>query len=178
MLRICSWPPSSPRGGSPAGHTALAGPEVCPALLERDGVGGQGHPEGGVCPTAPLARWAVFQTRGLPASALLASMRRKRGDRQASGARPLGLTRRTTGAHPAALCLPAADGPIRCDQLSLGLLWAQLFQDAHTQPGDVVAFDIYCGDLNFDTCSSGGCPGGGRRERDPLTCLSHVPPSP
>ncbi|XP_063155881.1 sphingomyelin phosphodiesterase 5-like [Candoia aspera] len=47
-----------------------------------------------------------------------------------------------------------ADGPIRCDQLSLGLLWVQLFQDAHAQPGDVVAFDIYCGDLNFDTCSS------------------------
>ncbi|XP_062987461.1 sphingomyelin phosphodiesterase 5-like [Elgaria multicarinata webbii] len=50
---------------------------------------------------------------------------------------------------------PEPDAQIRCDQLSLGLLWAQLFQDAHTQPGDVVAFNVYCGDLNFDNCSSG-----------------------
>ncbi|XP_061463204.1 sphingomyelin phosphodiesterase 5-like isoform X2 [Rhineura floridana] len=50
---------------------------------------------------------------------------------------------------------PEADAEIRFDQLSLGLLWAQLFQDANAQPGDIVAFDIYCGDLNFDNCSSG-----------------------
>nr|XP_020660184.1 sphingomyelin phosphodiesterase 5 [Pogona vitticeps]XP_020660185.1 sphingomyelin phosphodiesterase 5 [Pogona vitticeps]XP_020660186.1 sphingomyelin phosphodiesterase 5 [Pogona vitticeps] len=50
---------------------------------------------------------------------------------------------------------PEADAEIRCDQLNLGLLWAQLFQDANAQPGDVVAFDIYCGDLNFDNCSAG-----------------------
>ncbi|XP_039220588.1 sphingomyelin phosphodiesterase 5-like isoform X2 [Crotalus tigris] len=50
---------------------------------------------------------------------------------------------------------PEADGPIRCQQLSLCLLWMQLFQDSHAQPGDVVAFDIFCGDLNFDTCSPG-----------------------
>ncbi|KAM6454996.1 sphingomyelin phosphodiesterase 5-like isoform 2-T2 [Liasis olivaceus] len=50
---------------------------------------------------------------------------------------------------------PKADGPIRYDQLSLSLLWVQLFQDSHAQPGDVVAFDIYCGDLNFDNCSPG-----------------------
>ncbi|ETE57156.1 Sphingomyelin phosphodiesterase 3 [Ophiophagus hannah] len=31
----------------------------------------------------------------------------------------------------------------------------QLFQDSHAQPGDMVAFDIFCGDLNFDTCSPG-----------------------
>ncbi|XP_034275910.1 sphingomyelin phosphodiesterase 5-like isoform X2 [Pantherophis guttatus] len=50
---------------------------------------------------------------------------------------------------------PEADGPIRHEQLSLSLLWMQLFQDTHAQPGDVVAFDIFCGDLNFDTCSLG-----------------------
>ncbi|KAL7990194.1 hypothetical protein Chor_010548 [Crotalus horridus] len=50
---------------------------------------------------------------------------------------------------------PEADGPIRCQQLSLCLLWMQLFQDSHAQPGDVVAFDIFCGDFNFDTCSPG-----------------------
>ncbi|KAJ6661462.1 hypothetical protein lerEdw1_014371 [Lerista edwardsae] len=48
---------------------------------------------------------------------------------------------------------PEGDGQIRHDQLSLSLLWVQLFQDAHGQPGDIVAFDIYCGDLNFDNCS-------------------------
>ncbi|KAM3842093.1 sphingomyelin phosphodiesterase 5-like isoform 2-T2 [Vipera latastei] len=48
-----------------------------------------------------------------------------------------------------------ADGPIRYQQLSLCLLWVQLFQDSLAQPEDVVAFDIFCGDLNFDTCSPG-----------------------
>ncbi|XP_013923593.1 PREDICTED: sphingomyelin phosphodiesterase 3 isoform X2 [Thamnophis sirtalis] len=48
-----------------------------------------------------------------------------------------------------------ADGPIRYEQLSHSLHWAQLFQDRHAQPGDVVAFDIFCGDLNFDSCSPG-----------------------
>ncbi|XP_053169486.1 sphingomyelin phosphodiesterase 5-like isoform X2 [Hemicordylus capensis] len=48
---------------------------------------------------------------------------------------------------------PEADAQIRSDQLTLGLHWAQLFQDANQQPGDIVAFDVYCGDLNFDTCS-------------------------
>ncbi|XP_026577665.1 sphingomyelin phosphodiesterase 5 [Pseudonaja textilis] len=50
---------------------------------------------------------------------------------------------------------PEADGPIRQEQLDLSLRWVQLFQDSHAQPGDVVAFDIFCGDLNFDTCSPG-----------------------
>ncbi|XP_026542920.1 sphingomyelin phosphodiesterase 5 isoform X3 [Notechis scutatus] len=50
---------------------------------------------------------------------------------------------------------PEADGPIRHEQLNLSLRWTQLFQDSHAQPGDVVAFDIFCGDLNFDTCSPG-----------------------
>ncbi|CAM5107218.1 unnamed protein product [Natator depressus] len=50
---------------------------------------------------------------------------------------------------------PAADAQIRCDQLTLGLFWVQLFQDAHTERGDVIAFDVFCGDFNFDNCSSG-----------------------
>uniref|UniRef100_A0A8C4VLS0 sphingomyelin phosphodiesterase n=1 Tax=Gopherus evgoodei TaxID=1825980 RepID=A0A8C4VLS0_9SAUR len=54
---------------------------------------------------------------------------------------------------------PAADAQIRCDQLTQGLFWAQLFQDTHTQRGDVIAFDVFCGDFNFDNCSSGGAGG-------------------
>uniref|UniRef100_A0A8C0H185 sphingomyelin phosphodiesterase n=1 Tax=Chelonoidis abingdonii TaxID=106734 RepID=A0A8C0H185_CHEAB len=54
---------------------------------------------------------------------------------------------------------PAADAQIRCDQLTQGLFWAQLFQDTHTQRGDIVAFDVFCGDFNFDNCSSGGAGG-------------------
>ncbi|XP_074841646.1 sphingomyelin phosphodiesterase 5-like [Carettochelys insculpta] len=50
---------------------------------------------------------------------------------------------------------PAADAQTRCDQLTMALFWVQLFQDTHAQPGDVVAFDVFCGDLNFDNCSAG-----------------------
>ncbi|XP_065442487.1 sphingomyelin phosphodiesterase 3-like [Chrysemys picta bellii] len=50
---------------------------------------------------------------------------------------------------------PAAHAQIRCDQLTMGLSWVQLFQDTHAQHGDVVAFDVFCGDFNFDNCSSG-----------------------
>ncbi|EMP29196.1 Sphingomyelin phosphodiesterase 3, partial [Chelonia mydas] len=49
-----------------------------------------------------------------------------------------------------------AHAQIRFDQLTMGLSWVQLFQDAHAQQGDVVAFDVFCGDFNFDNCSSGG----------------------
>ncbi|XP_050795365.1 sphingomyelin phosphodiesterase 3-like isoform X2 [Gopherus flavomarginatus] len=48
-----------------------------------------------------------------------------------------------------------AHAQIRCDQLTMGLSWVQLFQDTHAQRGDVVAFDVFCGDFNFDNCSSG-----------------------
>nr|XP_042703724.1 sphingomyelin phosphodiesterase 5-like [Chrysemys picta bellii] len=47
-----------------------------------------------------------------------------------------------------------AHAQIRCDQLTMGLSWVQLFQDTHAQHGDVVAFDVFCGDFNFDNCSS------------------------
>uniref|UniRef100_A0A8D2IWQ0 sphingomyelin phosphodiesterase n=1 Tax=Varanus komodoensis TaxID=61221 RepID=A0A8D2IWQ0_VARKO len=50
---------------------------------------------------------------------------------------------------------PDADAQIRCEQLTFSLRCAQQFQEAHGLPGDVVAFDVYCGDLNFDNCSSG-----------------------
>lgn len=65
------------------------------------------------------------------------------------------------------LCPRAADAAIRSEQLRLGLHWVQLFQDAHEEPGDIVAFDVFCGDLNFDNCSRGGDGGtgwGGPRE--------------
>ncbi|XP_075000620.1 sphingomyelin phosphodiesterase 5-like [Calonectris borealis] len=50
---------------------------------------------------------------------------------------------------------PAADAAIRDAQLTLGLRWLQLFREAQEQRGDVVAFDVFCGDLNFDNCSPG-----------------------
>ncbi|XP_075561214.1 sphingomyelin phosphodiesterase 5-like [Pelecanus crispus] len=50
---------------------------------------------------------------------------------------------------------PAADAAIRDEQLTLGLRWLQLFREAQEQRGDVVAFDVFCGDLNFDNCSRG-----------------------
>uniref|UniRef100_A0A8D0F661 sphingomyelin phosphodiesterase n=1 Tax=Strix occidentalis caurina TaxID=311401 RepID=A0A8D0F661_STROC len=48
---------------------------------------------------------------------------------------------------------PAGDAAVRDAQLTLALHWLQLFQEAQEQRGDVVAFDVLCGDLNFDNCS-------------------------
>ncbi|XP_049679985.1 sphingomyelin phosphodiesterase 5-like [Accipiter gentilis] len=50
---------------------------------------------------------------------------------------------------------PAGDAAIRDAQLTLGLRWLQQFREAQEQRGDVVAFDVFCGDLNFDNCSRG-----------------------
>ncbi|KAM9644387.1 sphingomyelin phosphodiesterase 5-like isoform 2-T2 [Morphnus guianensis] len=50
---------------------------------------------------------------------------------------------------------PAGDAAIRDAQLTLGLRWLQQFREAQEQRGDVVAFDVLCGDLNFDNCSRG-----------------------
>ncbi|KAM9235904.1 sphingomyelin phosphodiesterase 5-like [Leptosomus discolor] len=50
---------------------------------------------------------------------------------------------------------PAADAAIRDAQLTLGLRWLRQFREAEEQHGDVVAFDVLCGDLNFDNCSPG-----------------------
>uniref|UniRef100_A0A672TJD4 sphingomyelin phosphodiesterase n=1 Tax=Strigops habroptila TaxID=2489341 RepID=A0A672TJD4_STRHB len=48
---------------------------------------------------------------------------------------------------------PAGDGAVREAQLTLALRWLQQFQQEQEQSGDVVAFDVLCGDLNFDNCS-------------------------
>ncbi|KAM9303442.1 sphingomyelin phosphodiesterase 5-like [Morus bassanus] len=50
---------------------------------------------------------------------------------------------------------PAADAAIRNTQLTLGLRWLEQFREAQEQRGDMVAFDVFCGDLNFDNCSRG-----------------------
>ncbi|XP_075346386.1 sphingomyelin phosphodiesterase 5-like [Mycteria americana] len=50
---------------------------------------------------------------------------------------------------------PAADAAVREAQLTLGLRWLQLFREAQEERGDAVAFDVLCGDLNFDNCSRG-----------------------
>lgn len=45
---------------------------------------------------------------------------------------------------------------MRFNQLTMAARWALQFQETHAQPRDIVAFDIFCGDLNFDNCSPGG----------------------
>ncbi|KAM9573704.1 sphingomyelin phosphodiesterase 5-like [Guaruba guarouba] len=50
---------------------------------------------------------------------------------------------------------PAGDGAVRDAQLTLALRWLQQFQQERERSGDVVAFDVLCGDLNFDNCSRG-----------------------
>lgn len=35
--------------------------------------------------------------------------------------------------------------------------WIGEFQAANKQPGEEVAFDVLCGDFNFDNCSPGSC---------------------
>ncbi|XP_073418299.1 sphingomyelin phosphodiesterase 5-like isoform X1 [Dendrobates tinctorius] len=52
---------------------------------------------------------------------------------------------------------PESDAAIRCDQMSLLLQWVSDFQAENSQEGDLVAFDVLCGDLNFDNCSSDDC---------------------
>ncbi|XP_071987603.1 sphingomyelin phosphodiesterase 5-like [Engystomops pustulosus] len=52
---------------------------------------------------------------------------------------------------------PESDGAIRCDQMSLILQWVGDFQAENAQDGELVAFDVLCGDLNFDNCSSDDC---------------------
>ncbi|XP_075440418.1 sphingomyelin phosphodiesterase 5-like isoform X2 [Ascaphus truei] len=52
---------------------------------------------------------------------------------------------------------PEADGFIRCDQMSLLLQWLSEFQSQHSEVGDIIAFDVLCGDFNFDNCSTDDC---------------------
>ncbi|XP_075043641.1 sphingomyelin phosphodiesterase 5-like [Mixophyes fleayi] len=52
---------------------------------------------------------------------------------------------------------PECDAIIRCDQMSLLLQWVSDFQTQHKEDGELVVFDVLCGDLNFDNCSSDDC---------------------
>ncbi|KAM5181694.1 sphingomyelin phosphodiesterase 5-like [Mantella aurantiaca] len=52
---------------------------------------------------------------------------------------------------------PENDSVIRCDQMSLLLRWVLDFQSQYGEDGDLVAFDVLCGDLNFDNCSKDDC---------------------
>uniref|UniRef100_A0A8V0X7P1 sphingomyelin phosphodiesterase n=1 Tax=Gallus gallus TaxID=9031 RepID=A0A8V0X7P1_CHICK len=56
---------------------------------------------------------------------------------------------------------PERDTAVRSEQLRAALRWGRHFREQHTNTGDVVAFDVLCGDLNFDNCSHGGGGGGG-----------------
>ncbi|KAL6109125.1 uncharacterized protein ACO6RY_12327 [Pungitius sinensis] len=48
---------------------------------------------------------------------------------------------------------PEGDGEIRCEQLNLVTKWIGDFQVATKLPDEDVAFDVLCGDFNFDNCS-------------------------
>ncbi|XP_063313567.1 sphingomyelin phosphodiesterase 5-like [Pelobates fuscus] len=48
---------------------------------------------------------------------------------------------------------PEQDASIRCEQMSLVLRWVSEFQAENRETGDIICFDILCGDLNFDNCS-------------------------
>lgn len=56
------------------------------------------------------------------------------------------------------LCLgivPVGEGEVRCEQLDMVIKWIGDFQAANAQPEEEVAFDVLCGDFNFDNCSPG-----------------------
>ncbi|XP_010328264.3 sphingomyelin phosphodiesterase 5 isoform X2 [Saimiri boliviensis] len=55
--------------------------------------------------------------------------------------------------HCTHLQAPAEDGPLRSKQLTLLLDWAEQFEAQSDHSGDVVAFSVLLGDLNFDNCS-------------------------
>lgn len=64
--------------------------------------------------------------------------------------------------HPVSVC-PAEDSAIRCEQLDLLQDWLADFRKSTSSssaanPEELVAFDVICGDLNFDNCSSGEAP--------------------
>ncbi|XP_063054579.1 sphingomyelin phosphodiesterase 5 [Engraulis encrasicolus] len=48
---------------------------------------------------------------------------------------------------------PEGDGAIRYEQLNMVCEWISEFQSKHSEEGETVAFDILCGDLNFDNTS-------------------------
>ncbi|XP_006830939.1 PREDICTED: sphingomyelin phosphodiesterase 3-like [Chrysochloris asiatica] len=57
--------------------------------------------------------------------------------------------------HCTHLHAPRDDGAVRSEQLTLLLDWAEQFEAESRQSGDVVAFSVLLGDLNFDNCSQG-----------------------
>lgn len=61
------------------------------------------------------------------------------------------------------LPLPTEDSAIRCEQLDMLQDWLAEFRKSTSSsstanPEELVAFDVICGDLNFDNCSSGEVP--------------------
>uniref|UniRef100_A0A8C3ULL2 sphingomyelin phosphodiesterase n=1 Tax=Catharus ustulatus TaxID=91951 RepID=A0A8C3ULL2_CATUS len=56
---------------------------------------------------------------------------------------------------------PAPDAAIRGDQLTDILDWLRKFRQEVEKTGDLVAFNVLCGDLNFDNCSRGDAPNQG-----------------
>ncbi|XP_029958386.1 sphingomyelin phosphodiesterase 5 isoform X2 [Salarias fasciatus] len=48
---------------------------------------------------------------------------------------------------------PEGEGKIRCDQLNMVTKWIGDFQAVHKRQEEEVAFDVLCGDFNFDNCS-------------------------
>nr|XP_044636891.1 sphingomyelin phosphodiesterase 5 isoform X5 [Equus asinus] len=57
--------------------------------------------------------------------------------------------------HCTHLHAPNEDGPLRCQQLTLLLDWAEQFEAESRQSDEAVAFSVLLGDLNFDNCSPG-----------------------
>ena len=59
------------------------------------------------------------------------------------------------------ICLFATgDTTVRCEQLDMLQDWLSEFRKSTSSsstanPEELVAFDVMCGDLNFDNCSSG-----------------------
>lgn len=48
---------------------------------------------------------------------------------------------------------PEGEGEVRCEQLNMVTKWIGDFQAANRLPDEEVAFDVLCGDFNFDNCS-------------------------
>lgn len=68
----------------------------------------------------------------------------------------------TGGLTPCFGCLfvPTGDTTVRCEQLDMLQDWLSEFRKSTSSsstanPEELVAFDVLCGDLNFDNCSSG-----------------------
>lgn len=128
-------------------------------------------------PRPPRCCWARRRGRGSWATSAAPTCRHPQVRRETMGGATLQPTaaeagcrccrcRAVTPCVCVCVCVPpppplTGDAAIRDAQLTLGLRWLQQFREAQEQRGDVVAFDVFCGDLNFDNCSRGG-DGAGR----------------